>query len=299
MQTMSAAQTDFFASLRGLFRKGVRYSTVIDIGCADGQFFLNLSAMGIDSGAVPLNVDVNVLYEESLKSIKDVAGGDYRIAAVTNFEGHLELTTSAHPYWSSVREEGDIYWSRLNRLSGKKVVVPATTLDTLCDRLALRGPFLLKLDVQGAEAQVLEGAAKTLKSTVAVICETDVDDFQAVNAALVANEFILYDITHLNRAADETLGWFYPVYVHRSVDFVLPKNFWDESENQRIVQLQVERRKAILNWNAQQLERLRSKKRPPAPSSAQTPVGASARRNDQCACGSGKKFKHCCGSVRR
>lgn len=295
---MTAAPFDFFASLSGLHRKGVRYSTVIDIGCADGQFFLNLSALGIDSGAVPLNVDANALYEASLKSIKDVVGGDYSISAVTNFDGELELTTSVHPYWSSVRQEGDIYWSRLNKLSAKKIAVPAARLDTLTERLGLKGPYLLKLDVQGAEAQVLEGAAATLRNTVVVICETDVDDFQKVNAALVAKDFVLYDITHLSRVADETLGWFYPVYVHRSVDFVLPKNFWDERENQRIIQQQVDRRKSILIWNAQQLDRLRAKARLPAAAKAPA-AGASARRNDPCPCGSGKKFKHCCGAIGR
>jgi len=293
---MSAVQTDFFASLSGLFRKGVRYSTVIDIGCADGQFFLNLSAMGIDSGAVPLNVDANTLYEESLKSIKNVVGGDYRISAVTNYVGELELTTSAHPYWSSVRDEGDIYWKRLNKLSSKKVVVPATTLDLLCEQLSLKGPFLLKLDVQGAEAQVLEGASEALKNTHVVVCEADVDDFQTINSCLVKNDFILYDLTHLNRLADETLGWFYPIYIHRSIDFVLPGNFWEERDNQRIIQLQVERRNSILKWNAQQLELLKSRKLTAAAPPAS--VNTSARRNDKCACGSGKKFKHCCGSAR-
>ncbi|WP_245287761.1 hypothetical protein [Bradyrhizobium sp. URHA0013] len=32
---------DFSATLQNLFAKGVRYGTVIDLGCADGHFVLN------------------------------------------------------------------------------------------------------------------------------------------------------------------------------------------------------------------------------------------------------------------
>lgn len=290
---MAGADRDFFATLGVLYRKGVRYSTVIDVGCADGQFFLNLAALGIDSGAVPLNVDANAIYEPSLKAIKEVVGGDYRIAAASDTEGSIEMTTAVHPYWSSVRNEGDIYWKRLNALSAEKVNVPAITIDGTCASLGLKGPFLLKLDVQGAEAQVLEGASATLARTTVVICEADVDDFQSINSALIKRDFVLYDITHLNRVADQTLGWFYPVYVNRSVDFVLPKNFWDSSQNAQIVEQQVQRRQAILSWNAQQLVRLKARKRAAAMQSAE-----SARRNDPCACGSGKKYKHCHGALR-
>ena len=67
----------FSATIERLAAKGVRYSTVIDVGCADGQFFLD--HMKWFPGAVPLNIDANALYEPSLKAIKDVVGGDYRI----------------------------------------------------------------------------------------------------------------------------------------------------------------------------------------------------------------------------
>jgi hypothetical protein len=139
---------------------------------------------------------------------------------------------------------------------------------------------------------VLAGASAVLDRTVVVICEADVDDFQAINGALLKKDFILYDITHLSRVTDQTLGWFYPVYVHRSVDFVLPKNFWDASQNQKIVEQQIQRRQAILGWNTQQLERLKAKKR-----AAAAPAAESARRNEPCPCGSGKKYKHCHGAL--
>ena len=142
----------FLATLRVLMNKGIRYSTVIDVGCSDGNFFLHLSAIGLFPGAVPLNIDANNLYEGSLQAIKGAVGGDYRISAITDHEGEVELTTSVHPYWSSLRPENDSYWLRVNKLISTKRLVPATTLDTLRQQLALIPPYLIKLDIQASSA---------------------------------------------------------------------------------------------------------------------------------------------------
>jgi FkbM family methyltransferase len=252
------------STLQVLFNKGIRYSTVIDVGCADGNFFLHFFAMGLFPGAVPLNIDANRLYEDSLRAIKNVVGGEFCISAVTDHEGAVELTTSVHPYWSSLRAENDPYWTRINNLVSTKIAVPATTLDTLYRQYALKPPFLLKLDVQGAEKSVLRGAADLLKDTHVVICEADVDDFQDINEVLVQSNFVLYDATQLQRLSDGTLGWFHPVYVNRALDHVRPGQFWDAKRNDDVIRIQVERRHAILKSNAELLARLRAQ-RTPAP----------------------------------
>jgi FkbM family methyltransferase len=271
-----------YATLERLFNKGVRYSTVIDVGCADGQFFLD--CLTFFPKAVPLNVDANRLYEPSLKAIKDVVGGEYRISAITDHVGEIEITESIHPYWSSIRPQGDLYWSRVNDLRTNKVKVPATTLDFLVEQeLSLKPPYLLKLDVQGAEKAALIGAHSILAKTQVVICEADMDDFQDLNSLLVNAGFYLYDLTSLNRIADGTMGWFYPVYVNNKLDGLRPRAFWDASDNDRVVELQVARRTMILKANVEKLNRIRY---------GHQQIG----RNEPCPCGSGRKFKHCCGS---
>jgi len=247
----------FLGSLSILFAKGVRYGTFIDVGCADGHLFLNLMAAGLFPGAVPLHIDPNPIYEDSLKAIQEVVGGHYRMCAITDREGEIELTMSVHPYWTSLRPAGDSYWGRINHLIADKRMVPATMLDTLHEQLGLKPPFLLKLDVQGAESAVLRGAKKVLTQTHVVICEADVDDFQSINAIMLDHNFVLFDVTNLNRIADGTLGWFYPVYVNRALDFVRPKAFWSTEYNQVIIRAQAERRAAILKSNAEILARLR------------------------------------------
>ena len=281
---MSASDlSSFSATLQRLFDKGVRYSTVIDVGCADGQFFLN--HMRLFPGAVPLNVDANRLYEDSLKAIKEIVGGDYHISAVTDYVGEIEITESAHPYWSSTRPEGDLYWSRVNDLIKSRVRVLATTLDTLVEKSALKPPFLLKLDVQGAEKAALIGARAVLKDSHVVICEADIDDFQDINTVLADAGFCLYDLTALNRVPDGTLGWFYPVYINNNLSDLRPHAFWEAKDNDAVIDLQVARRMSILKSNSEILNRLRH---------GHQKVG----RNDPCPCGSGRRFKHCCGSYR-
>jgi FkbM family methyltransferase len=233
--------------------------------------------------AVPANIDANRIYEQSLKAIKDAVGGHYYIGALTDFVGEIELTESAHPYWSSVRASGDIYWSRVNNLIKSKVKVSATTLDTLVETLALKPPFLLKLDIQGAEKAALTGGKAALQKCLVVICEADIDDFRDLNTVLTDAGFQLYDITTLSRIKDGTLGWFYPVYINQKLEDMFPRAFWDERDNDAVIGSQIARREQILRSNQKILSRLQFGQQ-------------SVRRNELCPCGSGRKVKHCCGS---
>jgi FkbM family methyltransferase len=237
-----------------LFQKGVRYKTVIDVGCADGHYFLSL--MNFFPGAAPLNIDANRIYESSLREIKDVLGGDYRICAVSDQAGEMELVESVHPYWSSLRPEGDQYWSRVNNLVAQKTKVPVATLDSIVAESGLPAPYLLKLDVQGSELAALKGAKKVLSETHAVIVECDIADFQSINAAL-KESFFLYDIMALSRAPDGTLGWFYPIYVNNALSALQPKEFWTPDVNAEVIDIQARRRASILEGISHTLEHFR------------------------------------------
>jgi ribosomal protein L31 len=41
------------------------------------------------------------LWQDSLKAIATSVGGHYRISALTDHEGEIEITTAVHPYWAS------------------------------------------------------------------------------------------------------------------------------------------------------------------------------------------------------
>lgn len=277
------AEVDMFMALKRLLGKGVRYSTVIDIGCADGHFILSLLARELMPDAVPVNVDANPLYETSLKSIAEVVGGHYLIGALTDYEGELQINTGAHHYWASARPADDPYWLGQHGVTGKKFTVPATTLDAFSRKLGLEPPFLLKLDVQGLEETVLRGGPQVLANTNIIICEAGIRDFHDINGCLAERDFMFYEATSFLRHGDQTLLQFYPIYVKKSLcDALIPTAGWSMQDQEAVVRFQETRRAAILKDNADFLARF---KKPPAMS-----------RNQTCSCGSGRKYKHCCGS---
>ena len=249
----------YSASLAVLAQHGVRYGSVIDAGCAEGNFFVQHYVMGPFEGAIAMNVDADAGYADHLARVRDAVGGHFLIAAVTDNRGEIELTTSLDPAWSSVRTSGDPYWQRLNNAATGRKRVRAVTLDELAVEFALPPPYLVKLDIQGAEAAALRGAANVLAKTEVVICEADVDDCHAIDRALTAAGFHLFDLTQVNYA-NGVLAWFYPVYVNRILRDRLPRAFWKASDNERMARQQVERRRTILEWHEQLLPQIRAAK---------------------------------------
>jgi FkbM family methyltransferase len=273
----------YYSTIERLIRRGARFATVIDVGCADGQFFLEFFVKGLFREATALNIDANALYEPSLKAIQEAAGGHYRICAVADRPGEIEMLEAQHPYWSSIRPAGDLYWTRSNSAPRVAAKVPVATLDSLAAELDLKPPFLLKMDVQGAETQVLLGARKVLTETLAVISEVDVADFQDINAGMVETGFDLYDVVNLHRVPDGDLGWLYACYISKDLDHLKPTSFWNESDNAAVLDRQIKRRVAVLEHNSMLINRLRF-------------GGLKLDRNAPCPCNGGRKFKHCCGA---
>ncbi len=96
----------------------------------------------------------------------------------------------------------------LKHKNGVPRQVKIVTVDDLVKEHALEGPFLLKLDVQGFELEVLAGAEETLKDTVAVIAEASLwADVKGKGMATLISlmtwfndhGFVLYDIAQIVR----------------------------------------------------------------------------------------------------
>jgi FkbM family methyltransferase len=264
---MSQPERGYFDALLWLWRAGVRYGGIIDLGCADGNFSVFLAESGPARGSVILNVDAQSDYRDSLATIQAALGGHFRICAVGEHNGgSIEMQRGEHPYWSSVRPLDDRYWTSINGLStGKPMLVPLRSLDSIVEETALPGPYLLKLDVQGAEASILAGGRNVLASTDAVMIEIQVEDFAAIHQALAQNDFVLFDLCHLIFSSAGTLAWFYAIYVKSRIAGVRAAAYWDVAQNREVIALQRVHRETAQNeiWAA--LDRHRAGEWPPLP----------------------------------
>jgi FkbM family methyltransferase len=71
------------------------------------------------------------------------------------------------------------------------LAIQCSTLDAYCQEAGINAVDLLKIDVQGAEAAVLRGAARTLEITEAVVLEASFYDFYEHRTAIADLEHYL------------------------------------------------------------------------------------------------------------
>lgn len=197
-------------------RNGLRPFTVIDCGAAFGtaELYLNFP------DARHVFIEPLREYQEALKSLKHrLKSADIVQAAAAANEG--VLTINVHPDLvgsSTYLEEED------SDVNGVPREVPAVTLDNVCRRLGTQGPYLIKLDVQGSELDVLNGAADVLLVAELVVMETSLFEFYKgapqlgeVIAFMKTRGFVPYDVVGAQyRLMDGAMSQIDVVFVRES-----------------------------------------------------------------------------------
>ncbi len=143
---------------------GVRPATVVDVGIGwEGTPEL----YDAFPDARLLLVDPLAEWEPVMRAIAARRPAEVVVAAAGPAAGERELTVHRSPACSSMVGERAGDDGVLERR-----VVPVTPLDDMVAAASLAGPFVLKVDVEGGELDVLAGAGRTLEQTEAVILET-------------------------------------------------------------------------------------------------------------------------------
>jgi FkbM family methyltransferase len=97
---------------------------------------------------------------------------DTVIAAAGAAPGEIEIFVHRAPWCSStlggLRGEG---------VNGTRRSVPMVRLDDIASERGLAGPFVVKVDVEGAELDVLSGAPEVLRATELVLMEVSLFEF--------------------------------------------------------------------------------------------------------------------------
>ena len=185
------------ATMRGALSRasenGLKPKTVIDVGAANGtiplyQCFPEARVILIE----PLREFESALGELS----KKLKTAEYFIAAAASSPGEIVLNVHPDLVGSSVfKEEED------SDVNGIERVVPAVTIDGLCEDRKTEPPYLIKIDTQGAELEVLKGAESVLRETECIIIEVSLFEFfkggpQIYDCMdfMMARGFVAYDL---------------------------------------------------------------------------------------------------------
>jgi FkbM family methyltransferase len=119
------------------------------------------------------------------------------------------------PFYISAKDEGSTFLKvpRIVQEAERSVNVPMRTLNEIVATLSLPVPEMLKIDAEGLDLKVLEGATDLLGRTEIVLVEVSVGqlDFEnsagAVIQAMDGYGYRLIDITDVNRSPAHGVLW--------------------------------------------------------------------------------------------
>ncbi len=232
-----------------MIENGVPITTLIDIGAADGTFGLTVLD-GINAGLQVLNIDAQATYESSLQRIDALLGAPYRITAIGDRDGEIRVRKPQHEYWLSTATH-----MGAGQSGDDTIALPCRRLDSIVAETRVKGPLFIKLDVEGAELDVLRGAEETLKDTCGLLIECPVRNaggpqFLDIYAHLGARGFSLFDMVRMShRGSDATLYQFYAVFIAARYDFRGKNPLRSAAQQAEVTEAVTERRKTLMAEN--------------------------------------------------
>jgi FkbM family methyltransferase len=143
---------------------GLHPATVIDVGVGSGTGGLYTAF----PDAHLVLIEPLEEFEQALKTLTRTYGGEYVLTALGATEGtstiHIHRSRMLSSIMTGIKGEQD----------AERREIPITTLDSLVSDRGWKAPFGLKLDVEGYERHVIEGATETLRETQFVIAELSI-----------------------------------------------------------------------------------------------------------------------------
>lgn len=144
-------------------------ATLIDVGAATGTPALYENF----PDARLLMIEPLAENESRLRDLAcSLPDGHYIMAAATSTRGEVAINVHPDLDGSSLLREGEG-----SDVDGVLRTVASRTVDEICQTLDCRPPYLVKVDVQGAELEVLRGAEAVLAEAELVILEVVLYDF--------------------------------------------------------------------------------------------------------------------------
>lgn len=185
---------------------------VVDGGAHDGAWACAFAHRMIAGPCAAAAVEVHAfepntdLWPRLERNLAGIPGGRYAMALAER-SGAATMHINASPMTSSMLPRGEFaqrYFDEVTRLAEGREV-PTVTLDDWFDRSGLDRVDVLKLDLQGFEAQALRGAARLLRRGVGCVF-TEVSfvelyrgqaQFGEIDSLMRSMGYRLYNLYHL------------------------------------------------------------------------------------------------------
>jgi FkbM family methyltransferase len=160
-----------YKMVSALARQEILPKTVIDVGANAGQFtvasamiFPNVEMYAFEP--VPETVCALRRNVQKLRNIRIYP------LALGEHQGRCAFHVNSHSQSSSILSLEQSHLEAFpNERETRTIIVELSTLDAIFDKIDLKPPILLKLDVQGYEVQTLKGGSATLKRCDYVVAE--------------------------------------------------------------------------------------------------------------------------------
>ena len=184
--------------LRRLRRGGYAPDVIVDVGAHRGAWTRMAMSPFPDSRFVMIEAQPDM--EAELARVRSAAPA--RISYAISLVG--PKTKESVEFF--LADTGSSIYYENTAFSRSSITLPMETLDSVLDAQAATGSCFLKLDVQGAELDVLAGAHKTLERTDAILTEVSLVEYN-LGAPRIADviahfrelDFLASDIWDLRR----------------------------------------------------------------------------------------------------
>lgn len=160
-----------FKMVFGLTRQGILPGTVLDVGANTGQFAVACAKLFPNVWVCSFE-PVPECFEELRENISSLGNVVAYPLALGESEGELSFHVNVYSHSSSALPLAEAHKEVFPEAQETRTTtVKVSTLDRVFVGAELPRPVLLKLDVQGYEAQVIRGGAETLKRVDYVVLE--------------------------------------------------------------------------------------------------------------------------------
>lgn len=146
---------------------------VLDIGANEGQFASEIRSVGYKGQIVSFEPLSDAHQKLTQAAIRNNNWAVHPRCAIGDYDGEVEINVSGNSVSSSVLPMTEAHSSAAQNsayVGSEKASI--VRLDSVAaDYISPSNSFFIKIDTQGFEWQVLDGATETLKNAQGVLCE--------------------------------------------------------------------------------------------------------------------------------